>query len=62
VDGGEALVACADVVVAVDLEVAEEANEALEGEIGEHEPGDPTSLVCGDEHQEQPDRVTVAAH
>ena len=34
------------------FEVAEEANEALERQIGEHEPGDPTSLVCGDEHQD----------
>jgi hypothetical protein len=52
VDGGEALVAGADVVVAVDLEVAEESDEALEREIGQREPGDATSLVRGDEHQE----------
>jgi hypothetical protein len=62
VQGGQPLVAGAGVVAPVLLEVAEEPDDAVEGEVGEGEAGDLAPLVGRDEHQEEPHGVAVAAH
>jgi hypothetical protein len=62
VQRGQPLVAGADVVASVLLEVAKEADYPLEGQIVERQPGDLASLVVGNEEQKEPDRVPVAAH
>ena len=49
VDRGEALVAGADVVAAVLLEVAQESEDPLEGEILERQARDLAVLLGGDE-------------
>ena len=59
---GEPLVARADVVAAVLFEVPEEADDPLEGEIIERQARDLAVLLGGDELQQEPDRVAVAAH
>ena len=60
-DRGEPLVAGAGVVAAVLLEVAQERHDPLEGEIADGQPGDLRALVRREEHEQQPDRVAVAA-
>jgi hypothetical protein len=50
------------VVAPVVLEVAEEPDDAVEGEVGEGEAGDLAALVGRDEHEEEPHGVAVAAH
>jgi len=62
VEGGEALVACPGVVVAVLLQVTQEADHPLEGQIVEVELGDLGALVLRDISQQKPHRVAVAAH
>ena len=61
VQGGQPLVAGADVVAAVLLEVAQEGHDLLEGEVGEGQAGDLAALGGGGECQEEPDGVAVAA-
>ena len=62
VDRGEPLVAGADVVAAVLFEVSQEREDPLQGEILERQARDPAALLRGEEHEQQPDRVAVAAH
>jgi hypothetical protein len=62
VDRRQALIAGAGVVAAVLFEVAQERGDPLEGEIFERQPGEPAALVGGDEHQQQLDRVAIAAY
>ena len=62
VQRGEPLVAGADVVAAVLLEVTEERDHPLEGQIVERQARDLAALLGGDEHEQEPDRVAVAAH
>jgi hypothetical protein len=62
VEGGQALVASAYVVVALVLQVAQEPDDPLEAEVVEAEPADPGPLVLGHEAQQEPDGVPVAAH
>ena len=44
------------------FEVAQERDDPLEGEIADRELGDLRALVGGEVHDQQPDRVAVAAH
>ena len=62
VQGRQALVAGPDVVVAVVLQVAQEAEDLFEAEVLDVELGDLRSLVLGHEAQQEPDGVAVAAH
>jgi hypothetical protein len=62
VQGSQALVAGADVVAAVVLEVAQEAEDPFEGQVLDAEPGDLGALVVCDEMQQEPYRVAIAAH
>ena len=61
VECGESLIAGAGAVVAIHFEVAEEPLDPIEREIGERKPGDRAPLVPRDEHEQEPDRVPVAA-
>jgi hypothetical protein len=49
------------VVVSNLVEVTQEAEDALEGQVGKGEPGDLAARVPGDEPQEQLDGVAIAA-
>lgn len=60
VQGGQALVACPHVVVAPGLQVAEEAEDPLEGEVLDGEPGELGATVVGHETQQEPHGVAVA--
>src|SRR5260370_544467 len=62
VRGGEPVVAGAGVVAPVLLEVAEEGDDPVEGEVAEREAGDLAAFVCCGEQEEQPHGVAVAAH
>ena len=61
VDRREPLVAGAGVVSAVLFEVPQERDDAIEREIADRELGELCSVVGGDEHDQQPDGVAVAA-
>jgi hypothetical protein len=61
VDRGEPLVAGADVIAAVLFEVAQEREDPLQGEIPHRQARDLAALLGGEEHEQQPDRVAVAA-
>src|SRR5664280_3238187 len=60
--GRQALVAGPDMIVAVMLQVAQEAEDPFEAQILEVELGDLRYLVLGDEAQQEPDGVAVATH
>jgi hypothetical protein len=62
VQGSQPLVAGAGLVAPVLLEVADESEDPLEGQVSEREAGDLAALVGRGEHQEQPHGVAVAAH
>ncbi len=62
VDHGEPLVASAGLVAAVLLEMAQESDDSLEGEIAHRELGDVRAFVGCEEQDQEPDRVAVAAH
>ena len=62
VEQRQALIARPRVVVADLLEVANEAEHALEREVGERQLRYPAPRVLGDEPEEQPDTVAVAAY
>ena len=62
VQGRQTLVAGADMIVAVVLQVAEEAEDLLEAQVLEAELRDLRSLLFGDEAQQEPDGVAVAAY
>ena len=62
VQRGESLVAGADVVAALLFEASQERDHPLAGQIIKRQARDPAALLCGDEHEQEPDRVAVAAH
>lgn len=62
VQGGQALVAGPDVIVAFVFQVAQEAQDLLVAEIGQFQLGDLDSLRLRQVAQQQPDGVAVAAH
>jgi hypothetical protein len=49
-------------VAAVLLEMPQESDDSLEGEIADRELGDLRAVVGCEEQDQQPDRVAVAAH
>jgi hypothetical protein len=62
VDGRQPLIARVDAVVAVDFEMCEELEHAIEGEIADRESGNrPTDRAC-QECKEEPRRVAIAAN
>ena len=62
VHGGQTLVAGSDVVVALVLQVAQEAHDPVEGQVVDGQLGDLGLVVVGHEPQQEHDRVPVAAH
>ena len=62
VDGSKALVAGADVVVPVSLEMTKESEDPLEAQIFQGKSSDPAALVVGYETKKEPDGVAIAVH
>jgi hypothetical protein len=62
VEAGDALIPCPDLIMALVLQVADEAKHALEAEISGREPADLAPRVLGDEAKKQPEDIAIAAH
>jgi hypothetical protein len=62
VQRGEPLVARADVVSAFLLEVSQERDHSLAGQIIGRQARDLAAFLSGEEHEQEADRVAVAAH
>jgi hypothetical protein len=61
VQSGEALVARANVIATLSLEMAEELSYALRREILDRKPRDGPVALAGDEGEEQPERVAISS-
>src|SRR2546422_482338 len=62
VEACDALIPCPDLIMALVLQVADEAKHALEAEISSREPGDLAPRVLRDEAEKQPEDIAIAAH
>jgi hypothetical protein len=62
VQGGQALIARANVITTVDFKMLEKADDPLEGEVAKRKACDLAMPIGSSELKQEPDRVAVAAH
>lgn len=57
--GGKALIARADVIASLDLQMVEEVTDTLRSQVHDGDPGDRSAALRNDEGQEQSQRIAI---